>query len=107
MRDCASQPENNMGTRSARILRPRGQRMPAMIDDTDVTPIERPLLRSDLHMVRIELEGVKQAMRAIQQLSLAHYSQASATRREGRILSFVCIASAIISLGCAMIGASH
>ncbi len=77
------------------------------MSDADVTPIDSPLMRSDLRMVRIELEGVRKAMRGLEQLAVNHYNEATATRRETRILTFVCVASAIVSLSCAALGVAQ
>lgn len=66
-----------------------------MNDLGEVTPIDRPLMRSDLDAVRIAVQN-------IQQLAVQHYSEATAARREGRLLAVVCVGSAIFSFGCAM-----
>ncbi len=66
------------------------------MSDSDVTPIDRPLMRSDI-------DGVKRAMHSLEQLAVRHYSEATATRREGRILTAVCVGSALFSFGCALL----
>jgi hypothetical protein len=65
------------------------------VSDDDFTPIDRPLMRSDL-------DGVRRAMHNLEQLAVRHYSEATATRREGRVLAIVCVACAVFSFGCAM-----
>ncbi len=77
------------------------------MSDADVTPVDSPLMRSDLRMVRIELEGVRKAMRALEQLAVNHYNEATATRRETRILTAICLISAVVSLGCSLIAVAH
>ncbi len=69
------------------------------MSESDVTPIDRPLMRSDL-------DGVRRAMHNLEQLAVRHYTEATATRRETRVLTAVCVVSAVFSAGCALLGHS-
>lgn len=75
------------------------------MSDADKTPVDfadRPLMRSDLSMVLIQLDGMRKAVRGIEQLAIQHYTEATATRKEGRALGVVCVASAIVCIGCSL-----
>lgn len=65
-----------------------------MIDHDDITPTDRPLMRSDL-------DAVRKATHHTQQIVIAMHSEVTAIRREPRTLAAVCVLSAIVSLGCA------
>ncbi len=71
-----------------------------MIDPGEVTPIDRPLMRSDLDAVRVAVHNV-------QQLAVRHYNEATATRRESRLLAIICVFSACVSLGCSLVAVAQ
>jgi hypothetical protein len=74
--------------------------------DTELTPVDmppdRPLMRSDLSMVYLQLDGVRKAVHSIEQLAVEHYSQVKAARKEARSIAALCVACAIWCFGCAV-----
>ncbi len=68
------------------------------MNDSDVTPIDRPLMRSDL-------DAVRRAIHEIQQFQINVYEESKAARREPRILvamcclcALVCVVSTVVNL---------
>lgn len=61
-----------------------------MSDSGELTPIDRPLMRSDLNEIRQIVWNISQ-----RQIS---------ERRDSVALTAICVVSALISLGCAVAG---
>ncbi len=61
------------------------------MSEAENTPIDRPLMRSDLNDVR-------QAVHALSETVLGGYY----TRRESRLLTVACLVCTIVSIGCAI-----
>ncbi len=68
-----------------------------MSNDSEVTPIDRPLMRSDL-------DAIRQAMYRFEQRQVTMHSALSAKATEPRLMAIVCFCCALISIGCAVVG---
>lgn len=68
-----------------------------MTDESEVTPIDRPLMRSDL-------DDVRKAVHHLQGLAIKSYNEAKAARAEPRFLAAVCVICAVVSVSCALAG---
>jgi hypothetical protein len=61
-----------------------------MSDSGEMTPIDRPLLRSDLNEIRQIVWNISQRQ--------------IAERRDSVALTAICVVSALVSIGCAVAG---
>lgn len=68
-----------------------------MIDHDDITPTDRPLMRSDLDAVRKTCHGIQTFQAKI-------YEEMKRGRLEPRVLTAVCVACALVSISCAVAG---
>ncbi len=69
-----------------------------MIETADeVTPIDRPLMRSDIESLRTAVHGLQS-----QQLQI--YEGIKRAQTEPRLMAVVCFVCALVSIGCAVVG---
>jgi hypothetical protein len=66
------------------------------MSDEELTPVDRPMMRSDLNDVR-------DAVHRLSQTVLDGYNEARRARAEPRVLTVACLVCALVSIGSAIV----
>lgn len=70
------------------------------LEDAIVTPIDRPLMRSDL-------DAVRRSIHRIETFQIKIYEGSKRSDRAPKMMATICFACALVSIGCAVAGLSH